>query len=657
MSFSNMMKIVSSPFLRQALAVLLLAGVSFLLGSCSHGSSGITKVDRKELDPGTLPGAGEYPDAEAIVLMDEGTMEMIGSGELRMSVFERHRVVKVLTSGGQHFANVVIPYSTGTDVDGIEARTISPDGTVNSVAEADIFDVSLYPNYIFFSDQRARLFTLPAVEIGSVLEYRYRLRMSGHSLWHAWSFQDRVPTLRSRFTLISPAEYPVTAKLYGISIEPKGSKLPAGFKQTKTWEVRDIPPLHGEVGMPAEREEEARLAIAPLGFQSWDDVAQWYNGLAGPRSVAGQRIKAVVARITAGTSDERTRLNRIFDWVQQQVRYMAVEIGIGGYQPHPAEDVCTKLYGDCKDMTTLLCAMAQQAGLDVRQVLVSTWQNGKPDTSLPSPLQFNHAIAYAPSAGGGIWMDATEKWCRFGELPWFDQGVQVLVIDKENKGKIVTTPRIQASENLSLDEWTVQLDSTGAALIQGESRFTGMPAIEQLNDIGDLNPSRRRQWLEGFLARRCPGATLDSMQIEGMRPLGEGLRVRYRFRTSMFAVRRSSGMVLHPGVFAPASLTEYFRSPSRKYPIRFRYGTRSELVLTVRLPEGWKANRPEVADTIRSSFGSAYWHSEVQGPEIRLQLGRLLSGDEVPAAQYGKFQRFLDAVQMGEMREVELEKK
>jgi hypothetical protein len=635
-----------------SISIIMLAG--FLFASCGHGTAWENAIDWSDLDFRALPGVEQYPDVGAVVLLDEGKMEIFGSGEVSQSVFERHRIVKVLAPSGQQYANVVIPYASGSQVDGIQGRAIGPDGTITVVQESDIFDVSLYPNYIFFSDQRAKLFTLPAVEMGTVLEYRYRLRVSGHTLWHSWEFQDRVPTRVSRFTLLSPAEYPVTPKLYGISIEPKRVKVPAGFKATTVWEARDVPPLEPEFGMPAEREVEARLAIAPLGFRSWDDVAKWYGDLAGARESAGPRIKALAARLTADAPDDRTRLKKIFEWVQQHVRYMAVEIGIGGYQPHHAEEVCSKLYGDCKDMTTLLCSIAREAGIDVKQALVSTWQNGRPDTGLASPLQFNHVIAYCPSVDGGTWMDPTEKWCRFGELPWYDQGLPVMVVEGKAKGKIVTTPRTAAVENRSIDEWEVRLESSGAALIRGTSSFKGMPAIEQRNDIGDLKPSDRRRWLESYLATRCPGAILDSFRVEGLRPVGDSLEIRYTFRTAMFGVPNSSGMVLHPGWASGSGLSDYFRSPSRVQPLRFRFGLNTELGLAVHLPPGWAVSTPMSSDSLATPFGRAYWTCSVNGSTLTVRSGHTFLGEEIAASEYLKFQEFLDEMQRRDARVIDV---
>ena len=639
------------------LVAVLAVASSFLSLSCSQGSGWTNTVDWKEFDPHTLPGVKEYPDAGAVILLDEGTMEMIGTSDLGVSVFERHRIVRVLRPAGQRYANVVIPYGSGTDIENIQARTIAPDGTITPVKDSDIYDASLYPNHIFFSDQRARLFTLPAVENGSVLEYKYRLRVSGHTLWHSWSFQDQVPTLISRFTLVSPGEYPVIWKLYNISIVPQGAKAAAGFKQTTSWEARNLGPLQTEFGMPSQREVEARLAIAPRGFRSWNDVARWYGALADPRAAAGLRIKAAVERITAGATDDHTRLQRIYEWVQQQVRYIAVEIGIGGYQPHAAEEVCTRLYGDCKDMTTLLCSMANEAGLDVRQALVSTWRNGMLDTTLASPLQFNHAIAFAPSVGGGLWMDATEKWCRFGQLPWYDQGLPVLVVEKDGQGRMVTTPRDSAASNYSREEWEVWLDSTGSATVRGESWFTGMLAIEHRNDIGDLGPSDQKGWMEVYLARRCPGVVLDSLKILGLNPASEGLRLRYGFHTSMFAVRRESSLLVHPGWVTALELAEYFRSQVRHQPVRFRFGLHNEVALTVHLPSGWGVVNPELSDAFYSPFGAVQWTCLALGAVLKLRSGYSFTGDEIAVTKYGEFQHYLDAIQLRDMRVIEVGKK
>jgi len=613
---------------------------------CSSGTSGWeTSVRWKDYTLSALPTREEFPDVGAVCLLDEGRMEVFGSGQLGFSVFEQHRIVKIFDSRGERFANVVIPYGGRSEVVAIEARTISPDGRIVVLDGSDIFDVSLYPNFVFFSDQRAKLFTLPAVEEGAVLEYRYRVSVHDRTFWHSWGFQHDAPTLISRFTLIKPAEWNVNYRTYGTEVDPDVTEMPEGFKSTMRWEVRDMPALRSEVGMPPSRERVARLALAPLGFNTWSDVASWYYGLSWPRTAAGSETERLVEELTAGAATDEEKAERIYTWVRDRVRYLAVEIGIGGYRPHAAEEVCTNMYGDCKDMATLVCSMAREAGLNVHQVLVSTWYNGIPDTTLPSPLHFNHAIAYAPDLGvDGIWMDPTEKGCPFGDLPWYDQGTPVLVVGEDGAGEIVTTPRSRPEENTEQTVWRVRLKEDGSATVVGRTVMRGAPAVETRGQLLYTSQEMRRQWLETLLAKECSGARVDSFIIEGLKPVGDSLATLYGFHTPFFVTVRGSDMVFRPGMITASELPDYFRSPERTHPVRLRFGVERELSLTIALPTGWSMQPATRADSLISRFGSSRFRWRVKESELAVWNHYTLAAVDVRPAEYQEFREFLDSM-------------
>ena len=327
---------------------------AFLLSSCGGGSPWWQTIQWEDYTFESLPQSEAFPGEGAVILLDEGRMETFGSGVLGYSVFEQHRIVRVFDVRGEHYANIVLPYGSSSEIDEIQARTITSSGAVVPLRKEDVHDVSLYPNFVFFSDQRARIFTMPAVEPGAVLEYRYRIKVRNRTVWHGWRFQSDAPTLISRFTLVAPAEWPISFRTYGIELEPEIERLPSGFKSTFQWEARDLPGLVAEPGMPPASERLARLAIAPLGFSSWDDVSSWYRTLSEPRARDDEGIQDLVDSLTAGTSDDDAKMRILYEWVRDHVRYLAVEIGIGGYQPHPSGEICANRYGDCKDMATLL---------------------------------------------------------------------------------------------------------------------------------------------------------------------------------------------------------------------------------------------------------------------------------------------------------------
>ncbi len=642
--------------IRRLLLFVLPPMCALVMNACSSGSAWVDDAELQAILREIPPPQGT--DAGAVVILDEGTMEITSGGEIGLSVFDRHRIVRILNPRGQRYANVMIPYSPSTHLENIQARTMTPDGRVIPLREADIYDVSLYPNFVFFSDQRAKIFTMPAVEDGAVIEYRYRIIITGKTFWHSWTFQDEVPVAVSRFALVKPGEWNVVYRSYGTPIEPSISPAPAGFKSRHLWEARDVPPLRTEFGMPPDQEVATRIALAPVGFKNWDDIAHWYAEVVGSRTHVRAAVRAMAESLARDARTDKEKLERIFSWVRDQVRYIAVEVGVGGYEPHEADEVFAKRYGDCKDMVILLCGMAQAVGIDVRPVMISTWHNGRPDTTLPSPLQFNHLIGYAPDAGpGGIWLDATDKAGVFGTLPWYDQGVPVVVSGPGGRGYRTVTPQLGTGINRTILDWNAELNADGSALVSGSTTLTGACSLELRNDLRVADSTDVRHWLETSLAHKCPGATLLGYMLPSLRPPQDTLTVSYRFVAPAFAVRRDSLLVVRPWAFQASPLADYFRSPQRTHPVRFKYPSETGLRMTLWAPLGWQNDGPPSTDSLATSCGMGKWEINTERDAVHLQMTVQLEGRDLAPAEYPVLRDLLDGVRRKEVQEIVLSRR
>jgi len=232
--------------------------------------------------------------------------------------------------------------------------------------------------------------------------------------------------------------------------------------------MRDLAGIEPEPMMP--HPAFARMGIAffspgqmAIAMSSWDDMGKWYSGLTAGRRDPSPEISETVRQLTAGKTDFDDKVRALASFLQAEVRYVAIEIGIGGYQPHPAADIFRARYGDCKDKATLLSSMLKAVGIDSDYVVINT-ERGKVDPSLASERSFNHVIlairlpegANAPSYHSVVTsrrgkryliVDPTDPYTPLGDVRGdLQNNLGLLVTDSE--GELIRVPLEDPDTNL-----------------------------------------------------------------------------------------------------------------------------------------------------------------------------------------------------------------
>jgi hypothetical protein len=618
--------------------------LSFLFCAPSRWAS---RIDWEDYTVDTLPTQEDYPNAGALVLLDEANLQMGGSSaEMTFSQLERHMIVKICNERGYDNANILIPYGRGTHVTGIKGRTIRPNGDIVTLKKDQIYDTNLYPSYIFYSDIRAKRFTMPAIEPGCIVEYRWNKTIGNFTFWTEWQFQHKDPVLVSRYNIRCPNHWDIHWKTYGVLVEPRVDEVPKGMKANHTWEVRDLPPLISEVGMPNNMAEVAHLKFSPIGVSKWEDIGSWFLELAEDRMNPNEAIREMTRQITEGAPSLMEKMERIYDYVRDHIRYIAIEVGIGGYQPHAAEDVFKNRYGDCKDMVALIVAMAKSVEMDVYPVLISTWQNGAVDTSLVSQAHFNHAIAYAVlSDSTEIWMDATYKSSGFGDLPWFDQGRLAFVIYDKDKACFQRTPIWKASDNCIQRKWIMRLDSTGSVNGSVEMLYAGIPAGEKRLDMKFMHPEEFDSWFGRELLSSYPNFKCDTIQFDGLDDLKNPFKIRGKFTSSKRLAHDDSSLVFQPGSLSRFNWHTLFGENKRRFDVELKYPLRIIDEIELRYPENWQCDIPFSKKDIKRSFGFIRYEIESNGTNcVRFKRDFQWDIVYIPKADYIDFKRFINQI-------------
>lgn len=357
----------------------------------------------------------------------------------------------------------------------------------------------------------------------------------------------------------------------------------------------------------------ARFPLLRYGWSddvSWRDVGVWYQGLVAelPRDHASVRAEAR-ARIE-GIEADWDKLNRLVEFAQRDIRYIAVEIGIGGYKPSPPGETYERKWGDCKDKATLLIEMLGEAGISAHPALIQSSLRGRVDPEFPSNVGFNHLIVAVEEqpwmeqknlalAGGYLFVDPTQTR---GLAQWLGPQTQdkhALVV-RGDQSELVLTPTKGEFESRRLIA-NLTVSPGGSASGRVEYEISGRIAATYLYQLETEASDRTDEDIRGLLDNMFPGAQIsgvawETFDDEAVPRITLKAHVRVGNAIEGTSERKS---------FQVASVT---RTPEtavlaeRKIPIVLN-PVDSEMTWRLRMPNGWCPVRAREV-TVENAIGS-----------------------------------------------------
>jgi hypothetical protein len=545
----------------------------------------------KDIDPrvaeilAAAPPAENYPQAGALILWCDERIEVSAENT---QLTDLHYIIKILNERGKDsFAETAIEYdSTFEKVELEYARTIKPDGQVIEVGKRHIRDVSKYLNFPLYSNARAYIISFPGVTEGACVEYK--VRISRNQLINekdavlGYLAQSSEPIISANFVLSLPKENPAHIKIINEKYNDfKGMLSPRTEgkhgRMIYTWQFKDIPQIINEPGMPAWSEINPTVLIST--FDDWQEIYSWWQSLADGKVEADEAIRQKVESLTKEQGSQEEKLKAIHNFCAQKIRYVAVEYGKAGFQPHNAADIFKFKYGDCKDQAVLLVTMLKEAGFRAHLVLIPT--QGVIDLHKDFPaMLFNHAIAAVDLEGKMVFLDPTAETCSFGDLPSVDQGRGVLIF-KEEGYKIGRTPLLPAQHNLVSRRTNIKMKSDESISAVRDIISTGIYDQSQRYWLLYTQPKLIEEGLRSKIQEFSIGAKLENYHIKHLDNLNTPVYLTYAFTGSEYLVSAGNLRVMPQLASFDVSLVA---KEKRKYPIDFSILDVEERILTVEIP-------------------------------------------------------------------------
>jgi hypothetical protein len=577
--------------------------------------------------------------------------EADGTGERKTTA--RARIIA--DAGVKEMAVLTFTYTADDQqIDIAYVRVIKPDGTVVATPAYNIQDLPADVTRAapMYSDIHQKHVAVKGLGVGDTLEYETTLRtvkpeLPGH-FWFEYSFEEDTVVLDEQLDLDLPADKPVKVNCAGL--QPTIST--AGSRKLYHWSSSNL--ARPDPDAPAKSVKNWKPSVQVTTFASWEQVGAWYQSLQRGQLAVTPAIQAKADALTKGLVGDEAKLTAIFNEVALHIHYVGLEFGIGRYQPHPADDVLSNEYGDCKDKHTLLAALLKAAGIEAWPVLINSRRELDPDT--PSPGQFDHVITLVPLAGKLVWMDSTAEVIPAGILGANLRDKQALAVPA---GKPASLQRTAAE---------LPYAQTAAVTTDGEisatGLFTGRIVLDYHGDAEMLMRNAFRmvpqsQWKE-FLQRVSSsagfGGDVKNPEVSAIEQTSQPLHFSYDYTREHYSEwddHRISpplppmGWEIAPGV------------KQKKPADDIEIGSPGENVYTshIRLPKGWMLYPPGKSALVEdwAEYHSNYSFKDgVFTAERRL----LVKKSKVPIAQWDKYLTFRiaiyeDAVRMASVSNAE----
>jgi len=650
---------------RAVLSAIFLIGAVVLSVAAAGGTAvGGEKAPQWLLDeiakaPPTVP-----PDTEAVILLDEQMTEVSGKGALTTVC---RRATKILRPGGIEMSRRLIRVDAfDTKVKSMTGWVVRDGGETRKVTMKQAVATSLAPDTLYL-DVKFLILSLPDVDVGSVVAFESEEVRTPASLEDSCELQGPFPVARARYELTLPLGW--KADFHWVNREPADRTPDPKRPQTWSFEFKDIPAVPKEPQGPPPASLMGHLIVRVItaaqdgrSYTDWTHMGGWYEELSRDERVPDETVAAKANELAPAAKPSLERIRALAAFVQKEIRYVSIQIGIGGFEPHKAPSVLANRFGDCKDKATLLAALLEAIGVPSYYLIVNTDRGTVTQASPVSLYSFNHAILAIrlpddipdsgldglvkhPRWGRLLVFDPTMPTTPLGRLPFYLQDNTALLVAGDG-GELVSLPRPSPESNVLDRQAKLTLTADGACAGEVQEVRRGSLADSYRYQLQASTEAERRKILETFLSRFFASFTLKDYDIRNLDDPQSDLIVSYRFTAPSYAKRAGGLLVIRPRVLGQKTvdLTSRAKGP-RLTSIGLLETTALERdEFAFELPEGFVAE--ELPKPVDLEAGFAFYKSttETSGRQLVYRREYRLREPTLPAARYDEAVKFYLAV-------------
>lgn len=389
-----------------------------------------------------------------------------------------HLASQVLNSNGLHeLGKLEVEYDPVYQNLTIHHVTIVRDNEKINVLDSSEFEIIRNEKHLdqgIYSGTETALLLIKDLQVNDMLDYAYSIEgqnpIYDDKLFDVFRTQWSVPLGELFLKLTIPRDLHIDINYHKKKIKPKIIKK--GKNITYQWHEKNIKAIDYEGNYPRWYQPLAYFELSE--YSQWQQVAKWAHQVFDVDQSLNKEIDALITNWSSVARTDQEKVAFALNYVQENIRYMGIELGINSHQPRKPILTYESKFGDCKDKTTLLKAILNKMDIKATPALVSTTLNENLIDRLPNPQLFDHVILHVELSNGVFWLDptATNQGSSLNSLGLPDFGYALLI--SKNTQSLTKINRLATQNNTKLiTEQFSQRDNTDIYDLQITSRFTG----------------------------------------------------------------------------------------------------------------------------------------------------------------------------------------
>ncbi|MCL2650697.1 MAG: DUF3857 domain-containing transglutaminase family protein [Candidatus Azobacteroides sp.] len=569
--------------------------------------------------------------------------------DMQSGVYKVTYVITILDEKGRNYADFFTYEDSFSELKSFSGEIINAAGkTIKKIGKKDLTTTALSSELASNINNKRTFYECYAPAYPFTVKYEYEMKFKNGILLYPPFAPVRnfnVSLEKSDYLLQIPKDVNLRYKAQVSAPEPEKSILnnDSIFK----WTLNNFESLSYERFAPSD-ELFPIVFLAPSEFciqnycgdmSTWENFGKWNQKLLLGRDKLPQKTIDKIKELTNGISDNREKVKLIYEYLQSSTHYVSIQLGVGGWQPMPAEDVAKTGFGDCKALSNYMKAMLKV--VDIPSYYISISMNKKRFfKDYPNFSQADHVILMVPMEKDSIWLECTSQLLPFGYIHSRIAGHDALAVG-DDQSFFCTLPSYSQSEIKESNNISIQLDGNGTAGMKVQINRKLEEYENILFGLNGLNNKEENDFLAGLLKVHKP--KISDFRKEEIRSEYPEMNLYFSVSCEDYASQTGSRMFI-PVDPARYGMKGFLTGSTRKFDILLQSGMFQSDTVSIQIPTDYVLEQKPKTGEITSEYGTFKSAIVQDGNMLKYTQTLEVKPGRYPANQFEDIKKFFNQI-------------